>query len=134
MSSTTMLADIAHCPSKTGTDVSRVLEKQLARVGLNLFGVGENEGGHGIHSYFEALSPGYVCRRCLPHMAWRTGDMAIRESGLDYRALAAYFVDGITWARLRNCLLHVHAQVVAHLVGFERGDRPRLLHLIQVSN
>ena len=109
MSPTTMLADIAHCPGKTGTDVSRVLEKQLARVGLNPFDVvgavgdggGENEGGNGIHSYFEALSPGYVRRRCLPHMAWRTGDMAIRESGLDYRALAAYFVDGITWARLR---------------------------------
>jgi hypothetical protein len=27
--------------------------------------------------------------------------MAVKASGLDYRALAAYFVDGVTWTRLR---------------------------------
>jgi hypothetical protein len=27
--------------------------------------------------------------------------MALKASGLDYRALAAYFVDGVTWTRLR---------------------------------
>lgn len=106
---TGLLGDIAHCPNKKGTEVSRVLEKQLARVGLNVYdvvsgtgdGAGENEGISGIHSLFESLSPGYVRRRCLPHIAWRTCDMAIRSSGLDYKTLAAHFVDGITWSKLR---------------------------------
>ena len=104
-----VLGDICHCPGKQGVDVSRVIDKQLARVGLNPYDVvggvgdggGENEGIHGIHAHFENLSPGYVRRRCLPHMAWRTGDMAIKASALDYRALAAYLVDGITWNRLK---------------------------------
>jgi hypothetical protein len=39
ISRTSMLADIMHCPGKKGTDVSRVLEKQLARVGLNAYDV-----------------------------------------------------------------------------------------------
>ena len=90
-----MLADIMHCPGKKGTDVSQVLEKQLGRIGLNCYDVvsgtgdggGENEGHTGIHSHFENLSPGYVRRRCLPHIAWRTADQAIRASGLDYKAL-----------------------------------------------
>ena len=107
---TSMLGDIMHCPGKKGTDVSRVVEKQLARVGLNPYDVvagtgdggGENEGHTGLHSHFEDLNPGYVRRRCLPHIAWRTSDMAIRSSRLDYKALAAYFVDGITWSRLRQ--------------------------------
>ena len=30
---TSCLADICHCPGKKGFDVSRILEKQLARVG-----------------------------------------------------------------------------------------------------
>ena len=104
------LGDIMHCPGKKGVDVSRILEKQLARVGLNCFDVvsgtgdggGENEGHQGVHSYFENLNPGYVRRRCLPHIAWRTCDVAIRASNLDYRALAAYMVEGITWNRLRS--------------------------------
>ena len=106
----TCLADIMHCPGKKGVDVSRVIEKQLARLGLNCFDVtagtgdggGENEGQSGVHAYFENLNPGYVRRRCIPHIAWRTCDLAIRSSGLDYRALAAYFVEGITWSRLRE--------------------------------
>ena len=81
-----MLADIMHCPGKKGTDVSQVLEKQLGRIGLTCHDVvsgtrgggGENEGQSGIHSHFENLSPGYVRRRCLPHLAWRTADQAIR--------------------------------------------------------
>ena len=90
-----VLADIMHCPGKKGTDVSRVLERQLSRVGVSIFDVvagtgdsgGENEGASGIHSYFEHLSPGYVRRRCLPHIAWRTGGMAIKASSLDYKVL-----------------------------------------------
>ena len=110
ISSTCMLADIMHCPTKKGADVSRILEKQLARVGLNCYDVvtctgdggGENEGSSGVHAHFENLCPGYVRRRCLPHIAWRTCDMAIRTSGLDYRALCVYLTDGITWSRLRE--------------------------------
>ena len=92
ISSTCILADIMHCPTKRGADVSRILEKQLARVGLNCYDVvtctgdggGENEGSSGVHAHFEDLCPGYVRRRCLLHIAWRTCDMAIRTSGLDY--------------------------------------------------
>ena len=110
ITSTSMLADIMHCPGKKGRDVSRILEKQLSRVGLNCYDVvactgdggGENEGSSGIHAHFEDLSPGYVRHRCLPHIAWRTADMAIRTSCLDYKALCSYFVDGITWSRLRE--------------------------------
>ena len=110
MSCTTCLADIMHCPGKKGVDVSRVLEKQLSRLGLNCFDVtagtgdggGENEGHLGVHAFFENLSPGYVRHRCIPHIAWRTCDVAIRVSGLDHRALAVYLVDGITWSRLRD--------------------------------
>ena len=66
-----VLADIMHCPGKKGTDVSRVLERQLSRVRLSLFDVvsgtgdggGENEGASGIHGHFEHLSLGYVRRR-----------------------------------------------------------------------
>ena len=51
----TCLADIMHCPGKKGVDVSRIIEKQLARLGLNCFDVvsatgcggGENEGHQG---------------------------------------------------------------------------------------
>ena len=99
-----------HCPGKQGTDVSQVLEKQLGRIGLNCYDVvsgsgdggGENEGHSGIHSHFENLCPGYVRRRCLPHIAWRTADQAIRASELDYKALCSYFGEGITWTRLRE--------------------------------
>ena len=99
-----------HCPGKKGVDVSRILEKQLSRLGLNPFDViagtgdggGENEGHSGVHAYFENLNPGYVRRRCLPHIAWRTCDVAIRASALQYKALAAYLVEGITWKRLQE--------------------------------
>ena len=104
------MGDICHCPGKKGVDVSRVTEKQLSRVGLNGFDVcsgtgdggGENEGHQGVHSYYENLNPGYVRRRCVPHIAWRTCDSAIRASGLDYKALAAYLCEGVTWSRLRE--------------------------------
>ena len=77
--------------------MSLVTEKQLSQVGLNGFDVcsgtgdggGENEGHQGVHSYFENLNPGYVRRRCVPHIAWRICDAAIRASDLDYKALAA---------------------------------------------
>jgi hypothetical protein len=48
ISRTSMLADIMHCPGKKGTDVSKVLEKQLARVGLNAYDV---VGCTGIYIY-----------------------------------------------------------------------------------
>ena len=91
-------------------DVQRILEKQLGRLGLNCYDVcsgtgdggGENEGQHGVHAYFENLSPGYVRRRCLSHIAWRTCDVAIRVSSLSYKTLVSYLTDGITWFRLRQ--------------------------------
>lgn len=110
ISCVSVLGDIMHCPGKRGADVSPVIHKQLSRPGLNCYDVvsgtgdggGENEGHHGVHAHFENLNPGYARRRCLPHISWRTGDMAIRASDLDYKALAAYLVDGITWSRLRE--------------------------------
>ena len=130
ISSTSVLADIMHCPGKKGDDVSRILEKQLARVGLNCYdavagtgdGGGENEGSSGVHQHFENLSPGYVRRRCLPHLAWRTADMAIRAAGgLDYKSLAAYLVDGITWTRLRE--IGVRSRLDGGLGLFTDGSR-----------
>ena len=104
------LCDIMHCPGKKGIDVSNIITKQLARHGLNCLDVvsctgdggGENEGRAGIHAHFEGLHSGYVRRRCLPHLSWRTADAAIRASALDYKALAAYMVEGITWKRLQD--------------------------------
>ena len=98
------------CPSKQGVDVCKAIEKQLARVGMNCFDVvvatgdggGENEGHQGVHAYFENFSPSYVRRICLPHISWRTCDLAIRVSGLNYKALAAYLCEGVTWSRLRE--------------------------------
>ena len=129
LSRTSMLADIMHCAGKKGKDVSQVLERQLSRVGLNSYDVvagtgdggGENEGSSGIHSHFENLSPGYVRHRCLPHIAWRTGDMALRSSGLEYKALCAYLVDGITWSRLRDIAVSPREQ--GGLALFTNGSR-----------
>ena len=85
------------------------MEQQLGRQGLNCYDVvsctgdggGENEGAQGIHAFFEHLNEGYVRRRCLPHIAWRTRDEALKCSSLSCSALAAYLTNGITWARLR---------------------------------
>ena len=107
---TTCLADIIHCPGKKGVDVHRILDKQLERLGLSSFDVvsctgdggGENEGGSGVHSQFEYQNPGYARRRCLPHIAWRTCDQAIQAASLDYKSLASYMVEGVTWSRLSS--------------------------------
>ena len=126
---TSTLADLMHCPGKKGTDVSRILDAQLGRLGLSAYDVvaatgdggGENEGSSGIHSYFEHLCPGYVRHRCLPHIAWRTGDMAIRTSGIEYKAMCAYLTEGITWTRLRE--IAVRAPVDGGLGLFSDGGR-----------
>lgn len=120
-------------------NVSRVVEKQLARVGLNSFDVvagtgdggGENEGSHGIHRHFEDLCPGYVRHRCLPHIAWRTADMAIKASNLEYKHLAAYLVDGTTWTRLKERLLAGVLEKGAS-ISFETGQDPVRTSLAKV--
>ena len=48
-------------------------------------------------------------------------DMAIRASDLDYKALCAYFTDGITWSRLRN--LAVQDRASGGLALFRDGSR-----------
>ena len=65
-------------------------------------GGGENEGHLGVHAHFENLNPGYVRHRCLPHISWRTSDVAIRTSALNYRSFAAYLNEGITWSKLQE--------------------------------
>ena len=62
---------------------------------------GENEGKAGVHAHFEELRQGYVRRRCLPHLAWRTCDAALRASRVEYKSLASYLCDGVTWTALQ---------------------------------
>ena len=100
------------CPGKTGEDLIKVLDKQLARFGLSRADVisgtgdggGENEGKGGFHATFERANPSYARRRCIAHISWRASDQAIMaafEIIEDYKAIAAYLTDGVTWARLR---------------------------------
>ena len=71
MSSISMPGDIMHCPSKR-VYASWVIEKHLARVGLNCYDVvaitrdggGERERARGVHRYFEDFKPGYVRLPC----------------------------------------------------------------------
>ena len=75
-----MPGDIMHCPSKR-VYASWVIEKHLARVGLNCYDVvaitrdggGERERARGVHRYFEVSS----------------------------LAMSTYLVDGFTWIRMR---------------------------------
>ena len=110
--SRSFLADICQCPGKTGEDLIKVLDKQLGRLGLSRADVisgtgdggGENEGKTGFHATFENANPSYARRRCIPHIAWRTSDMAISAAAeimQDYKPIAAALADGVTWQRLR---------------------------------
>ena len=105
------MADVCHCLGKDGPTVMAVLDKQLMRVATPRYDVcnvvgdggGENEGGAGIHATMEADVPGYVRRRCLGHMAWRTADALLNEweQHSDIKALCSYLCDGITWSRIQ---------------------------------
>ena len=58
-----------------------------------------------VHARFEAESPSYVRRRCLPHLSWRVADSAIDAAdslGVNIKALAAYLSDDTTWQHLRS--------------------------------
>lgn len=110
--SRSFLADICQCPGKTGEDLIKVLDKQLGRLGLSRADVisgtgdggGENEGKTGFHATFESANPSYARRRCIPHISWRTSDMAIKAAAEvmeDYKPIAAALGDGVTWQRLR---------------------------------
>ena len=90
----------------------QVLDKQLSRLGLSRAdlvsgisdGGAENEGRSGLHVSLEEANPFYVRRRCLPHLAWRTADSALKACKSlvgNYHALAAHLCDGPTWRRLR---------------------------------
>ena len=91
--------------------VMAALDKQLMRVATSRYDVcsvvgdggGENEGGSGIHATMEADVPGYVRRRCLGHMSWRTADALLNEweQHSDVKALCSYLGDGITWSRIQ---------------------------------
>ena len=105
-----------------GDDVARIVEKQGSRWDFNCYdavagtgdGGGENEGSSGVHVFFERFNTGYVRKRCLPHISWRTSDMATKASDLDYQNLAAYFVEGITWTRLMG---HSHTMPSRSWIG-----------------
>ena len=129
---TSILTDINHCASKKGTDVWLVVQRQLEKLGLNAYditsgtgdGGGENEGEQGLHAQLEALSPGYVRRRCVAHIAWRTADQALAEAlhmNLDYKPLCAYLTEGITWSRLRN--IAVKSRADGGLALFREGSK-----------
>ena len=85
-----LLADIMHCPGKKGVDASRVIDKQLGRIGCTCFDVcsvtgdggGENEGHQGVHAYFENLNTRYVRRKCLAHSAYISWSCSSWRGGL----------------------------------------------------
>ena len=120
------LGDIMHCPGKHGVDVCNVIEKQVARVGMNCFGVlvgtgyggGEKEGHQGVHAHFENISPGSVRRRCIPHSSWRTCGLAIRVSGWDYKALLLNKCIALGIMAAAKCLPHVGMDLQVSLQPF----------------
>ena len=64
----------------------------------------ENEGQSGIHAVLETECDGYVRRRCLGHLSWRTCDAmleALRCWKLIKR-LCEYLCEGSTWTRLQG--------------------------------
>ena len=83
------LLEIVHCPGKDGATVMGCIEKQLGRIGLGRHDVfsgsgasgGENEGANGIHAGFEEAVPGYVRRRCLAHISWRSAEAGFPNMG-----------------------------------------------------
>ncbi len=105
---TSCLADICHCSSKIAS--TSASKKELARVGLNSFGMvsgtgdggGEDEGSRGIHEHLENMSPWCARRRRVPHMAWRTCGPAIKATRVDLKGFAACLSDGVTWSRLND--------------------------------
>ena len=105
--------DICHCPDKTGEATLKVIEKQLDRLGFNLYnmvsgtgdGGGENEGSAGVHARLEHKEQGYIRRRCFGHLPWRVAAAGLAEMGREDDTLTSintYLLDGITWSRLQQ--------------------------------
>ena len=103
---------MCHCPSKDGPGVMKVLDKQLARVGLSRYDVvamtgdggSENEGlVQGMHAVLEADVPGYVRKRCLCHMARRVADAVAAEmpAYTKVKKGCEYVGNGVTWTRMQ---------------------------------
>ena len=107
----TLLGDICHSPTKDGSGLIKVLEKQLGRCGASMADVvsgttdggGENVGKEGMHSHLEGLDVGYTRRRGLEHLSWRVCNAGLEEAGdltKQSLALSAYLHEGIAWTRL----------------------------------
>ena len=106
------LLDIVNCPGKYGATVTDCIEKQLGRIGLGRYDVfsgsggggGEHEGANGIHAAFEEAVPGYVRRRCLAHISWRSAEAGFPKMGSvreGWTAISRHLHDGGVWARLK---------------------------------
>ena len=104
------LTDIVNVHLKTGAETLKVIERQVARLGVYRYdliggtgdGGGENEGCAGVHSLLEQASNSYVRRRCFGHLPWRVADAGIRAMphGELTEAINVYLRDGVTWIRL----------------------------------
>lgn len=112
VSTRTLLQRFVALALQDGRGLIQILEKQLGRVGCTLADVvsastdggGENIGKEGLHASLQQMDLGYVRRRGLEHLSWRVCDAGLAAAGelvREYKALANYLHDGITWTRLQ---------------------------------
>ena len=65
-------ADLIETLSSSSCTSSSSASGMLDVTGGTGDGGGENEAHQGLHAYFENFNPGYVRRRCIPHIFWWT--------------------------------------------------------------